>query len=101
MTCNKLKLNEDKTELLIIGSPFNSKCLPEVVLTMGHSVIRPSESTRNLGVYFDGTLSMISHITHLCDIVRFIYAIFQKSRKFFVQNTCHHAVRGLIMSRLD
>ena len=101
MTYNKLKLNENKTEFLIIGSPFNLKNLPDIELTVGNSAIRPSESARNLSVYFDCTMSMASHITYICNIVRFYLFNISKIRKYIDCNACHHAVRGLILSRLD
>ena len=87
MTYNKLKLNENKTEFLIIGSPFNLKNLPDIELTVGNSAIRPSESARNLGVYFDCTMSMASHITYIiCYAILsgFIYSIFPRSENTLI-----------------
>ena len=53
MSLNKLKLNGDKTELLIIGSQFRPTLqFPPVVLDDG-SVILPSKYARNIGVVAD------------------------------------------------
>ena len=55
MTCNKLRLNSAKTELMIGVSPHHQQLVNEAkpVLRTGDSVIYPSASARNLGVIFD------------------------------------------------
>ena len=60
MTCNKLKLNEEKTEFLVIhvGSHYNLKNLTETVLKIGN-IYKPSTSARNLGAYFDCNMTML------------------------------------------
>ncbi|RMX50939.1 hypothetical protein pdam_00015439, partial [Pocillopora damicornis] len=58
---NKLKLNVNKTELLIIGSQFRPTLrFPPVALDDG-SVILPSEYARNFGVTFDIILNFEHH----------------------------------------
>ena len=53
MTCNMLKLNNDKTEFFVALSPFNKRRMPAVKLHIGNTVIEPTETVRNLGVIFD------------------------------------------------
>ena len=50
MTCNMLKLNNDKTEFFIALSPHNKRRMPDVKLQIGQEEIIPSETVRNLGV---------------------------------------------------
>ena len=58
MSLNKLKLNDDKTELLVIGSDnLSASQLPSFTATDG-SVIQLSHSARNIGVIFDNKLNM-------------------------------------------
>ena len=52
MISNKLKLNDDKTELIV----FSSKLRPRPCLS----------SVRNLGVLFDQTLSFGENVSKLC-----------------------------------
>ena len=52
-----LKLNADKTKLLLIGNPKRVAKVHNFELAIGDSVVRPSASARNLGVIFDDTLS--------------------------------------------
>ena len=51
MTNNLLKLNDDKTELIIITTSETTSRQEDIVINMGDSAIAPSmEPTRNLGV---------------------------------------------------
>ena len=64
MSLNKLKLNGDKTELLIIGSQFRPTLqFPPVGLNDG-SVFLPSKYA--IGVTFDSVLNFERHITDIC-----------------------------------
>ena len=53
MASNKLKLNNDKTELLDISSKYQL-CRPSLDgISLGGYRIGPSNSPRNIGVVFD------------------------------------------------
>ena len=59
-----LELNDDKTEILVIGS----KLKPDVdliSLTVGLHAKCPVECVRNLGVIFDKTLDFCRHVNNL------------------------------------
>ena len=60
---NMLKLNDSKTEMMVISSKFR----PSVHLDhikIGESRISPSETVRNLGVIMDSNYTMVRHINH-------------------------------------
>ena len=38
MLCNKLKLNDETTEVLLLGSPYFLKIVPSITLQIGDSV---------------------------------------------------------------
>ena len=101
LTANKLKLNDSKTEFVIAASPYNYKKLPELTLSVGKVAVHPSHSVRNLGAFFDANMTMSAHINNVCRNVTFHLRNISRIRKFIDQNTCHHAVRSLILSRLD
>ena len=54
MTCNKLRLNSAKTQLMVAVSPHHQQLVnvAKPVLRIGDSVIYPSASVHNLGVIF-------------------------------------------------
>ena len=60
---NMLKLNDSKTEMMVISSKFR----PSVHLDhikIGEFSISPSETVRNFGVIMDSNYTMVSHINH-------------------------------------
>ena len=61
MVLNRLKLNQDKTELLLISSRYRQS-LALTYLQVGEKKICPSESVRNLGVQFDQHARMHGHV---------------------------------------
>ena len=65
MNVNKLKLNEDKTEMILISSPKSNLTLPSSVDFNGCS-ITISSSVRNHGFTFDQSLSFRQHVANVC-----------------------------------
>ena len=61
MISNKLKINDDKTEFLVLTSKSHSSACKHSI-NIGTSTIQPSRSAKNLGVTLDSTLSMEKHI---------------------------------------
>ena len=65
MARNKLKLNRDKAELLVIGSKYRPFPLLDSIL-VGECRVCPSNTARNIGVVFDQTLSLDKHVNLVC-----------------------------------
>ena len=61
MTNDKLLLNDDKTEFLMIGTKQKLAKVNINHIIIGDSVIRP-KGVINLGTWLDSTLSMNSHV---------------------------------------
>ncbi|CAC5400218.1 unnamed protein product [Mytilus coruscus] len=58
MSVNMLKLNEDKTELIIFAPKHQIKHLSDFRLTFDGTVLNDVSCVKNLGMYFDKTISM-------------------------------------------
>ena len=103
MLANKLKLNDLKTELFLIASPRHAEIVSslDVDLKIDGSVITPSSSIKSLGIVFDISLTMEQHVTALCCNINFHLRNLSRIRRFIDSATCAHAVRSLILSRLD
>lgn len=101
MTFNFLKLNNDKTEFLVITSLHNKRWMPDVSLSIGGDIICPSKSVRNLGVMFDDVMSMSPQVISLSKNVTFHLRNITRIRRFLDNETCNHIVRSLVLSRLD
>ena len=71
MTANKLKLNTDKTELLIIHSRFRLLPPPRPpppripFIRVETDIFKLKNEVRNFGVVFDNTLTMSFHINNI------------------------------------
>ena len=65
MSANWLKLNSDKSELLIINSKYRHRPLVNSI-SFGGSVVQASPSACNLGVVFDNESSLDKHISAIC-----------------------------------
>ena len=69
MSTNKLKLNPDKTEFLLIGNERQqSKYLSMFSIGLLGVRTNPVKSARNLGVLFDKNFTFRSHISAVCSL---------------------------------
>jgi len=66
MHTNMLKLNTDKTEVIVFSSKHNKQFVNDISVTVGTSQIKPSPVVRNLGAFFDSRMNMESHINAVC-----------------------------------
>ena len=68
MLNNDLKLNDDKTEFLIISTSqqLAMEKLKNISIRVGDSDIHPVPIARNVGSWFDSMLSMVTHHKSLC-----------------------------------
>ena len=67
MRSSKLKLNPDKTEVLLFGTKLHRKeFMKHFPAKLLDQEITPTDSARNLGVVFDGGLNFREHISLIC-----------------------------------
>ena len=63
MPKNKLKLNEQKTEVLLYGPPTRRESVPVDSLSIGEASIPFSSVVKTLGLTFDADLSFNQHVS--------------------------------------
>ena len=63
---NFLRLNDDKTEVLLLGSKHALSKLPNLSVTIGETDIVTVPEVRNLGAIIDNMLNMKRHIKQVC-----------------------------------
>ena len=101
---NQPKLNDDKTEVLLLF--FSSSLKPSTVflpdsITL-HSHNNPfSDSARNLGFILDSKLSMKKHAIQICQTAYFEVKHISSVRRFLTEDTTKTLVNSYIFSRLD
>ena len=102
MNTNKLKLNPDKTEFIVIGhqkqrEKFNH-LFPVKLLNLS---TEPSHSVRNLGVIYDSNMSFGKHITHVCKSSFYHIRNLKRIRKHLSLSTAKSIANALVCSRID
>ena len=65
---DKLKLNENKTEVMLIGTRKQLSKVNLGTLTVGDTSVAIVNKARNLGVWFDSQLNFNVHITKTCSL---------------------------------
>jgi len=100
-TANKLVLNEDKTELLLIHSKFSTTISDIADVPIGNSVIPVKKEVRNLGVMFDHYLSGAPHVNNCCKSAYLALSQISKIRKYLDQTTTERLIHAFVTSRLD
>ena len=71
MDSNKLKLNNDKTELIIFKNKHQIKDHIHETICINEIEIQPSCKIKNLGVVFDEDLTMTPHVKAVCKAIFF------------------------------
>ena len=100
MIKNRLKINDDKTEFLIITAP-HVKLPADIELAIGHSQIKPSTSCRNLGVIFDSNMRMNAQIKNISRSAHYHLRNIGAIRHFLTDSATASLIHALITSRLD
>ena len=102
MTENKLKLNDDKTEALLLKKRTANKppCLPDSVL-VGNSHIPFSTSARNLGFYIASDMTLDKHVSNICRVAYYELRKISAIRQHLSSQTANTLVCAFVLSRLD
>lgn len=77
MQFNGLKLNGEKTELLVVIAQHRPR--PEINhLQVSNECIQPTTSARNIGVMFDQDVSLEQHVVSVFKVCFFIFVTFPR-----------------------
>jgi hypothetical protein len=101
MTKNKLKLNPDKTEFLIIATNQQRSKIGTTEVQLVDSVIPATTSARNLGVYLDQAMNMDAHVSSVCKSATYHLRNINSIRNVLTYQTTETLVHAFITSRLD
>ena len=81
--CNKFKLNQDKTELLVFSPRYRPRP-PLNHIKIGDDVFSSCEHARNLGVGFDQYFDISEHVKMTCKICLCIWTAFFERNPVFL-----------------
>ena len=101
MALNRLKLNADKTEVIMISSTFRRHHPTLTDFHIGDDRVSPSVNVRNLGVVFDIHLSMNSHITKVCSAAYYHLRSICRIRNVLTLDAAKSITHAFVTARLD
>ena len=100
MILNNLRLNYDKTELLVPHAKHRPKP-PLDSITVGDATVEPTHSARNIGAVFDDTTSFEEHVIELCRTAFFHIRNISRIRPCLSIDSTKTLVHALVTSGLD
>ena len=100
MIQNKLKINDDKTEFLILHSSYK-EFTANLNFEIGQTLVKPSDTCHNLGVIFDSHMKMENQIQSICQSVNFHLRSINSVSDSLTDEATVLLVHALITSKLD
>ena len=101
MSKNKLKLNQEKTEFIVLGKAIHRNKMTTDSIKVGESTIKSSKFVRNLGAYLNQDLSMKAHVNQLCISCYFQLTNIQYIGDNLSTEAAKTVVQALITSKPD
>ena len=102
MASSKLKLNPDKTDLIIIGTKQQrNRVINHFPVKLPGSDTFQSDTVRNLGVVFDSDFNFRQHIYQICKSCFYHIRDLRQIRRHVSISTAKTISTALISSRLD
>ena len=101
MQKNFLKLNCNKSEIIIIGPDTLTRSTQDFSLNIDGTPVKTSTHIRNLGVIFDPTLSFLPHVNNITKIAFFHLRNIARLRPSLTFSAAETLIHTFISSRLD
>ena len=101
MIKNNLKINDSKTEFLVLTSSFYKQQFNDLQINVGNTQFKPTASARNLGVIFDRHLNLESHINNVCRSAYFHLRNIGSVRNMLSDDACSQLIHALVTVRID
>ena len=98
MSENFLKLNEEKTEVLIVGSNEQRE---SIISRLGNLNVENGTAVKNLGVIIDAELKFDTHIKHVTKIAFYHLRNIARIRTFLSLDDATTLIHAFVFSRLD
>ena len=96
-----LKLNSDKTEVMLVASKNDIKLLDKVSVNVENINITSISEIRSLGVILDSTMSMEKHVNSITKSAYHILYKISRIRRYLSEDVTKTLVNSLVTSRLD
>ena len=100
MTGDKLKLNKDKTEFIVISSQHRP--MPQLDnLTFGSESVFSTNAARNIGVTIDDKINFEKQVASTCKSSFYHIRNIARIRRFLSEESTKALIRAFVTCRLD
>ena len=101
MLSHQLKMNDDKTEFLVISSKSIARGIGSPSLHIGDHQVVATSSARNIGVMMDSKASMEAHVLSVCKSSFIHIRNLSRIKKFVDSSSLECLVHAFITTKLD
>ncbi len=101
MKLNMLKLNDSKTEVILLGSKQKLSKIGDLEIEIGSSKIKSCDNVRNLGVVLDSNVTMEKQVNNICKTSFYYIRLLGQLRKFLSKDAATMVTHAFVTSRLD
>ena len=101
MLLHQLKLNDDKTEFMVLQSSHNLRVHGSPTLQLPQLTLTSTDTARNLGCFFDRHMQLDRLVSSYCSSAYYHLRTIKNIRHLLTLDACHATVRSLVLSRLD
>ncbi len=98
---NKLKINDDKTVFMLLGTKYWISKLKLKNVRVGQTVIESTDNTKNLGIIFDTEMNLHKHINYVCKRGYYHVRDLFELRKFLSETDTKTAAHAFVTSIMD
>lgn len=101
MTVNKLKLNDAKSEVMVVASSHNQCRLKDISIKIGEAIVTPKPSVKNLSAVLEATFSMEQQVSSVAGKMYYNIWRISKVKHHLTQEACANIINASVISHLD
>ena len=101
LQANKLILNPQKTEVMLLGTAQKLKKSNPLKILISGQTIQQVHSHKHLGVVIDSKLNFSEHVTKVCNKINSSISVLTRTRKFVNQSTAFLLYNALVLPHID
>ena len=101
MLTHRLKINDDKTELLVIGTNQQLAKVPNLSIKVGSAEIKTSDTARNLGIIFDNKMTLEKYVNNISKKAFSQLRRLRQIRQYLAKEAPDSSVHSFVTSTLD
>ena len=101
MASNRLKLNADKTKLMVETPKKLQQITCNEITNLGETVISAASSVRNLNAIFDSEMTLASHVNAVVKAGFYQLRQLRTIRRLLTMDAAKTLVNSFVSSRID